>query len=99
MDKAIMSGRVHHTPKVEMEILSLKDAPLEFRVGVARELGYQVDPDGVHLLRAGERAVDQYSGVPLRLDNIAVLPGSAAILLDNNPVSIAWYLEEHGDVL
>ncbi|HTW77711.1 MAG TPA: hypothetical protein VMG14_08135 [Thermoplasmata archaeon] len=82
-----------------MEILSLKDAPPEFRVGVVRELGYEVDPDGVHLLKSGERAVDRYTGVPLRLDNIAILPGSDAILLDNSPVSIAWYLEEHGDVL
>jgi hypothetical protein len=82
-----------------MEILSLKDAPREFRVGVAQELGYTLDPDGVHLLKGGERALDQYSKVPLRVDNLAVLPGSDAILLDNNPVSIAWYLEEHGDVL
>jgi hypothetical protein len=81
-----------------MEILSLKDSPLDFRVSIAEKLGYAVDPDGVHLLKEGERALDPYSNDPLRLDNIAVLPGSV-ILLDNNPLSIAWYLEEHGDIL
>lgn len=84
---------------ITMEILSLKDAPYDFRVGAVREFGYQLDTNGVHLTNGGERAVDRYTGVALRLDNIAVLPGSDAILLDNSAVSIAWYLEEHGDVL
>lgn len=81
-----------------MEILSLKDTPLDFRISLAKELGYEVDPDGVHLLKGGEPALDEYSNDPLRLDNLAVLPGSV-VLLDNNPLSIAWYLEEHGDIL
>lgn len=81
-----------------MEIVSLKDAPIEFRIGIARELGYEVDKDGVHLLKNGERAMDEYANVPLRLDNMAVLPGSV-VLLDNNPLSIASYLEDHGDIL
>ncbi|MCI4358543.1 MAG: hypothetical protein L3J95_02425 [Thermoplasmata archaeon] len=81
-----------------MQIVSLKDTPLDFRVGVAKELGCEVDSDGIHLVKAGERALDPYSKEPLRLDNIAVLPGSV-VLLDNNPVSIAWYLEVHGDIL
>jgi hypothetical protein len=81
-----------------MEIVSLKDAPLEFRISVVKELGYEVDSDGVHLLKDGEKAMDPYAAVQLRLDNMALLPGSV-VLLDNNPLSIAWYLEDHGDIL
>jgi|HubBroStandDraft_1064217.scaffolds.fasta_scaffold50575_1 hypothetical protein len=81
-----------------MEIVSLKDTPVEFRIGIAHELGFDVAEDGVHLMKNGERAIDPYAMVPLRLDNLAVLPGSV-MLLDNNPVSIACYLEDHGDVL
>lgn len=81
-----------------MEILSLKETPLEFRISLAKELGFGVDPDGVHLLKDGEPALDPYTQTPLRLDSMAILPGSV-VLLDNNPVSIASYLEDHGDVL
>jgi hypothetical protein len=81
-----------------MEIVSLRELPTEARVRLVQELGYDVGPDGVHLLRDGSPAMDAYAGVQLRLDNLAVLPGSVTVL-DNNPVSIASYLEDHGDIL
>ena len=42
--------------------------------------------------------LDQYANVPVRLDNMMILPGSA-IILDDNPLSVASYFEDHGDIL
>ena len=81
-----------------MQVVNLREAPPEFRLELVRELGYSVAEDGVHLIKDRKQASDPYTNVPLRIDNLAVLPGSV-VLLDNDPVGIALYLEEHGEVL
>ncbi len=44
--------------------------------------------------------MDEYANVQVRLDNMMVLPGdSPPVILDDNPLSVASYLEDHGDVL
>lgn len=78
-----------------MEPISLQNAPREARVALLQELGYDVDGDYV-IDEEGDRLEDRYTGDPVRVDNILVLPGST-IVLDNNPVSIAHYFEEYGE--
>jgi len=79
------------------ELISLKDMPKELKVELLKELDY--DSDGVFVLeKNGEKYLDKYIEVPVKLDNMLIFPGST-IILDNNPLSISSYLEEFGDVL
>jgi hypothetical protein len=83
-----------------MEVVSLKEVPKDLKIALLKELGYALDRDGVHVVRAesGERAVDPYSNQEVRLDNMMILPGSA-VLLDDNEFSLISYLEDKGDIL
>lgn len=79
-----------------MELLSLKDVSNESKISLLRELGF--DSDGVFVLdSAGNRVLDKYINEPVRLDNMIILPGST-VILDDNSLSIASYIEEYGDV-
>jgi hypothetical protein len=81
------------------ELISLKTAPIEFRIALVREMGYDVDSTSTFVLRAdGSPLLDEYANVQVRLDNMMILPGSA-IILDDNPLSVASYFEDHGDIL
>jgi len=48
-------------------------------------------------LKDGKRVLDKYTDEPIMLDRMIIVPGSV-IILDNNPLSIALYFEEFGDV-
>jgi hypothetical protein len=79
------------------EILSIKEMPLHFKILLLQELGF--GSDGTYVLdKLGDRVLDIYTKEPVRIENMAILPGST-IILDNNPLSIASYLEEHEDVI
>jgi len=79
------------------EILSIKDMPLDCKSLLLQELGYS--SDGTFVLdKTGERVLDKYTDEPVRIDNMAILPGST-IIIDNNPLSISSFLEEYGDVI
>jgi hypothetical protein len=80
-----------------IELLSLKEAPITFKMKLIQELGYSSDGTFV-LMKNGERCLDRYTKEPVRLDNMAILPGSI-IILDDNELSILSFLEEFGDVL
>ena len=41
--------------------------------------------------------MDKYIDQPVKINNMVILEGST-LILDNNPLSIASYLEEHPDV-
>jgi hypothetical protein len=78
---------------------SLKEAPLELRLALLKELGIALDKDGVHLLNQnGTKVLDPYVNEWVRVDHFLILPGSIMIL-DDNLVSVACYMEEHGDAL
>jgi hypothetical protein len=80
-----------------MELISLKDMPREVIIGVLRELGY--DSDGIFVTdKSGQKVMDPYIDEPVKLDNLLILPGSE-VILDSNPISVAGYFEDHGDVL
>lgn len=79
------------------ELISIKDMPKSFKIMLLKELGYT--SNGIHVFNEkGEQCVDKYTKEPIRIDNMAIFPGSA-ILLDNNPLSIASFLEESEDVI
>ena len=80
---------------VEMEFVSLKELPKEAKIQLLKELGY--DSDGTHVLDSkGNRVKDKYIDAEVTLTNMLIFPGST-IILDNNPLSVASYLEEYGD--
>ncbi len=78
-----------------MERLSLKEVSNNSKIGLLRELGY--DSDGEFVLESGKKLLDRYLDIPIRLDNMVILPGSI-IILDNNELSLSKYIEEFGDV-
>lgn len=80
-----------------MRLISIKDVPLNLKIKLVRELGY--DTDGTFILdKEGKKVLDKYTQEPIKLENMAIFPGSS-IILDNNLLSIVSFLEEHGDAL
>ncbi len=80
-----------------MELISLKQVSLNSKILLLKELGY--DSDGEFVLDShGKKVNDVYLEIPVRINNMVIFPGST-IILDDNELSIALYLEEHGDVL
>jgi len=79
-----------------MELVSLKQVSLNSKLLLLKELGYSSDGEFV-LNSKEERLIDKYADIPIRVNNMVILPGSA-IILDDNEFSIASYLEEFGDV-
>lgn len=77
-----------------MELIILKEAPREFKLGLLRALEYDVDKNGVYVTKNGTPVIDQYIDKPVRFDNMAIFPGST-IVIDDNPLSIASYIEDH----
>lgn len=78
-----------------MELISIKDMPNEVKIKLLEELGYKSDGQFV-LFASGDRVKDRYINVDVKLSNMLIFPGSI-IILDNNPLSIASYMEEHPD--
>ena len=78
--------------QISISMLTIKD-----KILLLKELGYK--SDGIFVLdQNGERVIDKYINEPVKINNMLILPGST-IILDNNPLSIASYLQEHPDVL
>lgn len=78
-----------------VEIESLRRVARPSKIALLRALGY--DSDGTYVLRNGERVVDPVVDEEVTVDNMAILPGSTVVIVDN-PLSIAAYLDEHGDL-
>ena len=78
-----------------VENIKLNHLSKEVKIEILRELGF--DSDGLFVLQNGEKVIDKYINQEIKIDNMLILPGST-IILDNNPVSIASYIEEYEDV-
>lgn len=77
------------------KVISIKDMPIELKIRLVKELGY--DSDGKYVLdKQREPLLDKYTSEPVEINNMAILPGST-IILDDNPLSIMLYLDEYGD--
>ncbi len=78
-----------------IEKMSLVGISPEERILLLKELGY--DSDGVYVLdKDGKILVDEYVDQPVKIDNMLILEGST-LILDNNPLSVASYLEAYPD--
>ncbi len=75
------------------ERYSLNKLTKEEKIELLRILNY--DSDGLFVLDgAGEIVIDRYIDQPVKIDNMLILEGST-LIIDNNPLSIAAYLEEY----
>lgn len=79
-----------------MELVSLKGVSLKSKTLLLKELGYGNDREFVLDLN-GNKVIDKYLDIPVRIENMIILPGSE-IILDDNELSISSYIEEFGDV-
>ncbi|MBS3058230.1 MAG: hypothetical protein J4478_02400 [Candidatus Diapherotrites archaeon] len=81
-----------------VEHFSIKDLAKEDKVNILKALGYS--SDGVFVFdKEGNKLIDRYvPDLEVTVANMVIFSGST-IILDNNPLSIAAYLEEFGDVL
>jgi len=78
-----------------MELISIKDVSLNVKLIILKELGYSSDGEFV-IDSQGKRVIDKYVNIPVRIENMVILPGSE-IILDDNELSISSYLEEYGE--
>ena len=78
-----------------MEFVSLKNVSLNSKILLLKELGYNSDGEFV-LNLAGQKIVDKYLDIPVKVENMIILPGSE-IILDDNEFSVSSYLEEYGE--
>lgn len=78
-----------------MELISLKNVSVKSKIALLRELGF--NSDGEYVLNSdGNNVLDKYIEIPVKVNNMAIFPGST-IILDNNELSLSLYLEEFGD--
>ena len=78
-----------------MELISLKEVSVKSKMALLKELGFNSDGEYV-LDSGGNKVLDKYIDIPVKVNNMAIFPGST-IILDNNELSISLYLEEFGD--
>ncbi len=74
----------------------MNEIPKEMKPLLLKELGLGIDENGF-VTQNGKQVLDKYIREPVRVENMAILPGST-IVLDDNPLSIALYIEEYGDL-
>lgn len=80
-----------------MKLISLKEISLNSKILLLKELGF--NSDGEYVLDSnGNKIKDKYIEIPIKIDNMVILPGST-IILDDNELSIMRYMEEFGDDL
>lgn len=78
-----------------MELISLKEVSVKSKIALLKEIGF--NSDGEYVLDSdGNKVLDKYIEIPVKVNNMAIFPGST-IILDNNELSLSLYLEEFGD--
>jgi hypothetical protein len=80
-----------------MELVSLKEMSIKTKIAILSELGYK--SDGVFVFHAnGEKYLDKYTNAEVKLENMAIVPGSI-IFLNEDSGGLLRYIEEHSDEL
>jgi len=78
-----------------MELISLKNISKKSKIQLLKEIGY--DSDGEFVIDTkGDKVKDRYLEIPIKIENMVILPGST-IILDDNELSLSRYIEEFGD--
>jgi hypothetical protein len=80
-----------------MQLISLKELSSTSKILLLKELGYNSDGEFI-FDKEGKKILDRYLDIPVKIENMIILPGSE-IILDDNELSVSSYLEEFGDVL
>jgi hypothetical protein len=83
-------------PDTELEVVSLSKLDTESKILLLHEIGYE--SDGIYVLKGGQRIRDKVTGEEVTLNRMAILPGSVLVISDN-PLSIADYLEDYDETL
>lgn len=86
-----------HRVDAMVEYFSIKNLSIKSKIELLEALGYKSDGKFV-LDENGKRCKDKYVDIDITLDRMLIFPGST-IILDNNELSIASYLEEYPDVI
>lgn len=81
-----------------MELVSLKSLSKQSKIQLLSALDLGVDKNGFVVGLDGKQILDKYIEKPVLVENMVIFPGST-IVLDDNPLSIASYIEEFGEVL
>ncbi|MDG7009157.1 MAG: hypothetical protein JRN06_13190 [Nitrososphaerota archaeon] len=76
--------------------MPISDMPQAAKTLLLKLLGLDANNEG-YVTREGKVVIDEYIEQPVRVENMALFSGST-IVLDDNPLSIASYIEEHGEV-
>ncbi|MCS4537722.1 MAG: hypothetical protein HYY67_02530 [Thaumarchaeota archaeon] len=79
-----------------MQLVSMKDMPENLKLLLLKELGLDIDKNR-YITKDGSQVLDKYIDQPVKLENMVLFPGST-LVLDDNPLSIASYIEEYGEV-
>lgn len=79
-----------------MELISLKNISMQSKILLLNQLGYTSDGEFIYDTE-NKKVIDRYIDIPVRVNNMVILPGSI-IILDDNELSISSYIEEFGDV-
>ena len=78
------------------EKISLKTFSKDEKIFLLKELGFGSDGEYV-LDDKGEKVVDKYIDIPVKIENMVILGGST-IILDDNEYSLMRYIEEDGEL-
>jgi hypothetical protein len=80
-----------------METISLSGVSLNSKIALLKELGF--NSDGEYVLDSeGNKVIDRYVEIPVKVEKMVILPGST-VILDDNVLSLSCYMEEYPDVL
>ena len=80
-----------------METIFLKEVSINSKIALLKGLGF--NSDGEYVLDSeGNKVMDRYIDIPVKVENMVILPGST-IILDDNILSLSCYMEEFPDVL
>lgn len=80
-----------------LQSISIKEWGLKEKKILLRELGFTTDSTFI-FTGDGKKVIDKYIDIPVEINNMLILPGST-IIIDNNPLSIASFLEEYPNAL
>ena len=75
-----------------LDIISLSNVSIKSKILLLKEAGY--GSDGTYVTKDKKRYLDPYTNKPVKISNMALLPGSVTVI-DDNPFSLIEYLEEH----
>jgi len=77
----------------KLNVVSLANVSVKSKVELLKGLGYK--SDGVYVLdKDGKQHIDIYINKPVKIENMAILPGSL-VIIDNNSFSLLEYLEDY----